>query len=149
MKDLFVIESARWERLERSGSAPRREIFETFCYSRPRRLSLLLSVGLFLLAGIAQARGSGARLVVTANVACSVSAQFDNDHQPTVIVANCADTPGQNFITITNPHSGLQLSIPKSRLALSITVEMRPMSVLDKSGKVQQQMVKTTTVVPQ
>jgi len=97
-----------------------------------------------------QAQTVNARLVVTAHVACSVRATFGEKGKVTIVAANCPDAP-QGTLAIVAPKSqtGLVIMTPPPAPAMSISVETRPMSVGNKAGVIEQQMVRITTVVPQ
>jgi len=111
------------------------------------RLHLVIAVLSF---SFCQAQTASARLVVTAHIACSVSATFGEKGKMTVVAANCADGPqGTQGIVAPNSQTGLTIMTPPPAPAMSIGVETHRMSVRNKSGVIEQQMVRTTTIVPQ
>lgn len=117
--------------------------------SRHSRLRLRIAVAVLFAVHCSKVRSADVRLVVTANVVCSVSAQFGEENRMTIVRANCSD-PSQrdSAVIIPGRQSGLTINL-RRQPPMQVSVETRRVSVRNKSGHLEERIIRTTTIVPE
>jgi hypothetical protein len=112
-------------------------------------LRLRIVVAVLIVACCSKVWSADARLVITANVVCSVSAQFGQEKKVTIVAANCSD-PSQRDSTVIIPgrQSGMTMTLQRQP-AMQVSVETRRVQVHNRSGHLEERTIRTTTVIPE
>lgn len=110
---------------------------------------LRIAIIILVLSCFSQAQSS-ARLMVTAQVACSVSAQIGEKGKVTIVTANCSNAPqAKQKLTVLNSQPGLTIEMAEPQPAITISVETRSVLVRNRLGQMERRTIETTTIVPQ
>jgi hypothetical protein len=112
-------------------------------------LRLRIAVAALFVACCSKVRAADAKLVITVNVVCSVSAQFGQENNATIVSANCSD-PSQRNSTVIIPgrQSGMTITLQRQP-AMQVSVETRRVTLRNRSGHLEERIIRTTTLVPE